>query len=168
VKRGKWVLDNLLCTPPRPPPPGVEALPDGMMATGSIRERLEAHRTNPICASCHRAMDPLGFGLDNFDAVGHYRTQDAGFAIDATGELADGTAFNGPIEMTKQLAANPGVYRCMVEKLYTYTGRSPFRIEATEHIDSLTERFIANGYLLRGLLVDMVTDPFFVSRRGEP
>ena len=168
VKRGKWVLDNLLCTPPRPPPPGVEGLVDASMTAGTLRERLEAHRTNPICASCHRIMDPLGFGLDNFDAIGHHRTQDSGFPIDATGELDEGTAFDGPIEMTQQLAANPGVYRCMVEKLYTYTGRSPFRIEATEHIDSLTERFIAGGYRLRGLLLDVVTDPFFVSRRGEP
>lgn len=168
VKRGKWVLDNLLCTPPRPPPPGVEGLPEGGMNTGSVRERLEAHQANPICASCHRVMDPLGFGLDNFDAIGHFRTADAGFPIDAKGELADGTAFDGAVEMTQQLAANPGVYRCMVQKLYTYTGRSPFRIEAIEHIDSLTERFIANGYHLRDLLVDVVTDPFFVSRRGEP
>ena len=168
VKRGKWVLDNLLCTPPRPPPPGVEGLVDNMMSAGTIRERLEAHRTDPVCASCHRIMDPLGFALDNFDAIGHHRTSDAGFPIDATGELDDGVGFDGPIQMTQQLAANPGVYRCMVEKLYTYTGRSPFRIEATEHIDSLTERFIAGGYRLRGLLLDVVTDPFFVSRRGEP
>ncbi|CAN5912164.1 DUF1592 domain-containing protein [soil metagenome] len=168
VLRGKWVLDNLLCTPPRPPQPGAEGLPDGMMTTGSIRDRLEAHRTNPICASCHRAMDPLGFGLDNFDAIGHYRTSDAGYPIDATGELTDGTVFNGALEMTQQLAANPGVYRCMVQKLYTYTGRSPFRIEAIEHIDALTERFIDKGYHLRDLVVDMVTSPFFVSRRGEP
>lgn len=168
VLRGKWVLDNLLCTPPRPPPPGVEGLPEGMTTTGSIRDRLEAHRSNPICASCHRSMDPIGFGLDNFDAIGHYRTADAGFPINANGELTDGTVFDGAIEMTQQLAANPGVYRCMVQKLYTYTGRSPFRIEAIEHIDSLTERFIDRGYHLRDLLVDIVTDPFFVSRRGEP
>lgn len=168
VKRGKWVLDNLLCTPPRPPPPGVEGLPDGMMSAGSVRDRLEAHRSNPICASCHRSMDAIGFGLDNFDAIGKYRTTDAGYPIDAKGELADGTSFDGVIEMTQELAANPGVYRCMVQKLYTYTGRSPFRIEAIEHIDALTERFIDGGYLLRNLLVDIVTDPFFVSRRGEP
>ena len=168
VLRGKWVLDNLLCSPPRPPPPGVEGLPEGMTATGSIRERLEAHRTNPICASCHRVMDQIGFGLDNFDAIGHYRTQDQGFPIDSTGELADGTTFTGAVEMTQRLASDPGVYRCMVQKLYTYTGRSPFRIEAIEHIDALTERFIADGYRLRGLLVDIVTAPFFVSRRGEP
>jgi len=169
VLRGKWVLDNLLCTPPRPPPPGVEGLPDDMMmTTGSIRDRLEAHRTNPICASCHRAMDPLGFGLDAFDAIGRHRTQDAGFPIDTRGELSDGMAFEGAVEMTQLLTANPGVYRCMVQKLYTYTGRSPFRIEAIEHIDALTERFIDRGYHLRDLLVDVVTHPFFVSRRGEP
>ncbi len=113
-------------------------------------------------------MDAIGFGLDNFDAIGKYRTTDAGYPIDAKGELADGTSFDGVIEMTQELAANPGVYRCMVQKLYTYTGRSPFRIEAIEHIDALTERFIDGGYLLRNLLVDIVTDPFFVSRRGEP
>nr|MBA3541701.1 DUF1592 domain-containing protein [Deltaproteobacteria bacterium] len=168
VLRGKWVLDNLLCTPPRPPPPGVEGLPEEAMSTGSVRDRLEAHRSNPICASCHRVMDPLGFGLDNFDAIGAYRTTDSGFAIDASGQLGDGLAFNGPIEMTQLLAANPGVYRCMVEKLYTYTGRSPFRIEATEHIDSLTERFVSGGYVLRELVVDLTTDASFISRRGEP
>ncbi|MEO7094712.1 MAG: DUF1592 domain-containing protein, partial [Polyangiales bacterium] len=158
VKRGKWVLDNLLCTPPRAPPPDVAPLPDAGMTAGSVRDRLEAHRANPICASCHRAMDPLGFGLDNFDAVGHFRTMDGGYPIDATGDLTDGTSFDGAIEMTQQLAANPGVYRCMVQKLYTYTGRSPFRIEAIEHIDALTERFIDRGYRLRDLLVDIVTD----------
>lgn len=168
VKRGKWVLDNLLCTPPRPPPPGVEGLPEGMTSVGSIRDRLEAHRANPICASCHRSMDALGFGLDSFDAIGKYRTTDAGYPIDTKGDLADGTSFDGVIEMTQQLAANPGVYRCMVQKLYTYTGRSPYRIEAIEHIDALTERFIDGGYQLRNLLIDIVTDPFFVSRRGEP
>jgi hypothetical protein len=168
VQRGKWGLDNLRCTPPRAPPPDVAPLPDAGMTAGSVRDRLEAHRSNPICASCHRAMDPLGFGLDNFDAIGHYRTADAGIPIDATGDLTDGTSFNGAIEMTQQLATNPGVYRCMVQKLYTYTGRSPFRIEAIEHIDALTERFIDRGYRLRDLLVDIVTDPFFVSRRGEP
>jgi len=167
VLRGKWVLDNLLCTPPRPPPPGVENLSEEM-STGSIRDRLEAHRANPICASCHRVMDPLGFGLDHFDAIGRYRTEDTGVPIDASGELADGTPFTDGAQMTKLLAANPAVYRCMVQKLYTYTGRSPFRIEATEHIDELTERFVANGYLLRELVIDLVSSPFFTARRGEP
>ncbi|KAB2896666.1 MAG: DUF1592 domain-containing protein [Kofleriaceae bacterium] len=168
VLRGKWILDNLLCLPPRPPPPGVEGFPDDMTATGSIRDRLEQHKANPVCASCHSVMDPLGFGLDNFDAIGRYRTEDAGFAIDASGTFGDAARFDGPTEMVALLAAEPQVYRCLVEKLYTYTGRSPYRIEATEHIDLVTKRFIDNGYLLEELLVDIVTSDFFVSRRGEP
>ncbi|MFN0251792.1 MAG: DUF1592 domain-containing protein [Kofleriaceae bacterium] len=170
VKRGKWVLDNLLCTPPRPPPPGVEGFPEiDETQPLSVRERFEAHVSNPVCASCHRAMDPIGFALDAYDAVGKHRTMDGAFPIDTTGELANGTTFENPIEMAEQLAANPAVYRCMVEKLYTYTGRSPFRIEATEHIEALTDRFIGErGYLLRELIVDIATHPSFTSRRGEP
>ncbi len=168
VLRGKWVLDNLLCSPPRPPPPGVEGLPDGMTTTGSVRDRLEEHQANPICASCHTVMDPLGFGLDHFDAIGRYRTEDGGFPIDATGVFAGATTFDGAIEMTQLLAKEPAVYRCLVEKLYTYLGRSPFRIEASEHIDALTADFAANGYILGDLIVDIVTDDLFVSRRGAP
>jgi hypothetical protein len=168
VLRGKWILDNLLCTPPRPPPPGVEGLPDGSGATGSVRQRLEAHVTNPVCASCHRVMDPLGFGLDNFDAIGAYRTMDNGYPIDATGELGDGTPFTDGRSMVEALAANPAVYRCMVEKLFTYTGRSPYRIEAIEAIDELTHRFIDGGYILPDLILELVTSPSFTARRGEP
>jgi hypothetical protein len=168
VKRGKWVLDNLLCTPPAPPPPDVPDLPEEDIPTGSIREQLEAHQSNPVCASCHRLMDPIGFGLDNFDAIGAYRTEDRGFPIDATGTLFEDQAFANAIELGQVIAANPGVYRCMVEKLYTYTGRSPYRIESTEHIDELAAEFAAGGYRLRDLIVKVVTHPSFVLRRGEP
>jgi hypothetical protein len=168
VLRGKWILDNLLCLPPRPPPPGVEGFPDDMTATGTIRERLEQHKEDPVCASCHDVMDPLGFGLDNFDAIGRYRTEDAGFPIDASGAFGNTARFDGPAQMVALLAGEPQVYRCLVEKLYTYTGRSPFRIESTEHIDDLTRRFADNGYVLEDLLVEIVTSDFFVSRRGEP
>jgi hypothetical protein len=157
VLRGKWILDNLLCRPPPPPPPGVEGLPDTMTGTGSVRDRLEAHITNPVCASCHRVMDPLGFGLDNYDAIGAWRTEDSGFPIDASGNLGDGATFVNGREMVAHLAADPAVYRCMVEKLYTYTGRSPFRLEASDAIDALTKRFIAGGYRLPELIVDLVT-----------
>ncbi len=168
VLRGKWILDNLLCSPPRPPPPGVESLPEAGMGTGSIRSRLEAHVANPICASCHRVMDPLGFGLDGFDAIGKSRTQDQGFPLDTTGKLWGELPFANTAEMATLLAAEPLVYRCMVEKLYTYTGRSPNRVEAIEHIDQLTEQFVEGGYSLRELLVGLVTHHSFVSRRGEP
>jgi hypothetical protein len=168
VLRGKWILDNLLCLPPRPPPPGVEGFPDEMTATGSIRDRLEQHKADPVCASCHDVMDPLGFGLDNFDAIGRYRTEDAGFQIDASGQFGNAARFGGPDELVALLAAEPQVYRCFVEKLYTYTGRSPFRIESNEHIDLLTKQFADGGYVLEELMVDLVTSDFFVSRRGEP
>ncbi len=168
VLRGKWILDNLLCSPPRPPPPGVESLPDGMMATGSIRSRLEAHVKNDVCASCHRVMDPLGFGLDAFDAIGKFRTQDQGFPVDTTGKLWGELPFTNATDMAALLAAEPLVYRCMVEKLYTYTGRSPNRVEAIEHIDQLTSQFVDSGYSLRELLVAVVTHQSFMTRRGEP
>ena len=168
VLRGKWILDNLLCSPPRPPPPGVESLPEGGLATGSIRSRLEAHVANPVCASCHRVMDPLGFGLDGFDAIGKIRTEDQGFPLDTTGKLWGELPFTTTAEMAALLAVEPLVYRCMVEKLYTYTGRSPNRVEAIEHIDQLTELFVARDYSLRELLVGLVTHHSFVSRRGEP
>jgi hypothetical protein len=168
VLRGKWVLDNLLCTPPSPPPPGVESMLEEDQPTGSIREQLELHRTNAVCASCHNTMDPIGFGLDNFDAIGRYRTEDAGFPIDASGMLLGKQPFNGAAELVDLLATNPQVYRCMVEKLYTYTGRSPYRIESADHIDQLTHSFIDGGYSLKTLLTLIVTDPSFVSRRGEP
>ena len=92
VVRGKWILDNLIGSPPPPPPPDVPALPetDGAQPL-TMRERMEQHRANPACASCHNVMDPLGLALENFDAVGAWRTRDAGQPIDASGELSDGT-----------------------------------------------------------------------------
>jgi len=168
VLRGKWVLDNLLCAPPPPPPPGVEGLGDDAMAAGSLRERLEAHLTNPVCASCHGVMDPIGFGLDNFDAIGKYRTEDAGFPIDATGTLFGEVPFSNANELVTALADQPNVYRCIVEKLYTYTGRPPIRIDAIEHIEQLTRDFKDSGYSFRELIVAMATHPSFTSRRGEP
>ena len=89
VVRGKWILDNLLGTPPPPPPPDVPPLEEhaGDQKPRSMREQMEQHRANPVCASCHKLMDPLGFALENFDAVGAWRTRDAGAPIDASGQL---------------------------------------------------------------------------------
>ena len=167
VLRGKWVLDNLLCSPPPPPPPGVEGFPEEM-AGGTVRERLEQHMTNPVCASCHTVMDPIGFGLDHFDAIGRYRTDDGGFPIDASGSLFGETPFTDGRSLVEALAAQPNVYRCMVEKLYTYTGRPPFRIDAVEHIEELTREFAARDFSLRELIVAVSTHTSFTQRRGEP
>ena len=103
--RGKWVLDNILGTPPPPPPPNVPALNerDAQGKALSMRAQMEQHRANPVCATCHRLMDPLGFALENFDGVGRWRTTDAGAPIDASGVLPDGTAFRGLAELRQVL-----------------------------------------------------------------
>ena len=123
VKRGKWVLDNLLGTPPPPPPPNVPELDDkDRNLTGSLRQQLEQHRAKPACAGCHARMDPIGFGLENFDAIGAFRATDNATPIDATGQLATGDTFAGAAELSDLLAKNrPDDFRrCLAEKMLTY------------------------------------------------
>jgi hypothetical protein len=124
VQRGKWILENLLGAPPPPPPPDVPDLKprgkDGRLL--SMREQMDAHRANPICASCHARMDPIGFALENYDAVGRWRAKDAGAVIDASGKLPDGTKFNGPAELKKILLTGhrDEFVTTVTEKLLTY------------------------------------------------
>jgi hypothetical protein len=123
VVRGKWVLDNLLGSPPPPPPPNVPALEDsvGVVQAHSVRERLVQHRANPGCASCHRLIDPLGFALENFDAVGAWRTTDEGVPVDSSGELADGTTLAGVAGLRRELLQHPDTFvRTLTEKLLVY------------------------------------------------
>jgi hypothetical protein len=105
VLRGKWILENILGTPPAQPPPDVPALKENVAGekAQSVRQLLEQHRANPTCAACHRVMDPLGFSLENFDAVGAYRTKDHGNPVDASGQLADGTQVTGPAALREAL-----------------------------------------------------------------
>jgi mono/diheme cytochrome c family protein len=124
VQRGKWILENLLGAPPPPPPPDVPDLKprgkDGRLL--SMREQMDTHRANPVCASCHARMDPIGFALENYDAVGRWRTKDAGAVIDASGKLPDGTKFNGPAELKKILLTGhrDEFVTTVTEKLLTY------------------------------------------------
>ncbi len=125
VVRGKWILDNLLGAPPPPMPANVPPLnenPSGKVLT--MRERMEEHRANPVCAACHQIMDPIGFSLENFDAVGSWRTREGGTLgtpIDASGQLLDGTKVNGPIELRQALLKHPEIFvDTMTEKLMTY------------------------------------------------
>jgi mono/diheme cytochrome c family protein len=124
VLRGKWILENILGTPPPPPPPNVPTLKENGEGgkVMSVRERLEEHRKVPACATCHRVMDPLGFSLENFDATGAWRTKEApGVAVDATGQLADGTPVDGPVALRKALLKHPEQFvRTITEKLLTY------------------------------------------------
>lgn len=124
VKRGTWILDNLLAAPPPPPPPNVpslEAQKEETKKTATLRERLELHRAKPACAGCHRLMDPLGFGLENFDAIGKWRDMDHDSPVDPRGELPDGRTFSGPIELKQVLMERKGEFRrCVATKLLTY------------------------------------------------
>jgi hypothetical protein len=120
--RGKWILETFLGAPPPPPPPNVPALVEKSEgADTSVRARLEQHRKNPACASCHARMDPLGFGLENFDSIGKWRTTDANAPIDPSGIFLDGTKFSGPVELRKMLVANrENFVATFTEKLLTY------------------------------------------------
>ena len=122
VIRGKWVLEQILGTPPPPPPPDVEELEESReaAASASLRERLEIHRSQAECAVCHAKMDPIGFAFENFDAVGAWRDLDGAFPIDASGELPDGRRFNGPKELIAILKTEETFPRTVVEKMLTF------------------------------------------------
>ncbi|MBL8851097.1 MAG: DUF1592 domain-containing protein [Planctomycetaceae bacterium] len=122
VLRGKWVLENLLGTPPPPPPPDIPALADNTVAaTLPLRERLAAHRASDACAACHAVIDPVGFSLENFDAVGRWRELDAGLPIDASGGLPDGSNFTGVDGLEQALCERPEPFvRTLTEKLLTF------------------------------------------------
>ena len=133
VKRGKWILENLLGAPVPAPPPGVEVALDskpGEAAT-SMRQRMERHRANPACASCHAVMDPLGFSLENFDLTGKWRDADGGVPVAASGRLADGTAIDGPAGLRQALPDRREAFvATATERLLTYAlGRK------VEHFD---------------------------------
>jgi hypothetical protein len=168
VKRGKWVLEELLCEPPPPPPPGVEGLEEGGATTGSIREQMEQHRNDPVCASCHQAMDPIGFALEHFDAIGAWRDVDGEYTIDATGELPDGTTFDGGAELAAVLAADPRFTRCLSEKMLIYAlgrGLEPFDDPA---VDGIHQQLLARGSRLRDLVALVAQSDPFLYRRGQP
>jgi mono/diheme cytochrome c family protein len=122
VLRGKWILENLVGTPPQPPPANFALAEDEVgAAPKTIRERMERHRASPACAGCHRVMDPLGFALENFDAIGAWRTRDGRLPIDASGELTDGSKVDGVVALRRALVARPNVFlRTFTEKLLIY------------------------------------------------
>jgi mono/diheme cytochrome c family protein len=123
VKRGKFILESLLNAEVPPPPPDVPELSEAKdaLASGPLRKRMEAHRTNPDCAICHQKMDPIGFAFENFDAIGAWRTKDGAFEIDPSGTLPDGRTFREPAELRTLLRQKPDAFRrCLVEKLLTY------------------------------------------------
>jgi cytochrome c553 len=170
VLRGKWVLDNLLNAPPPEPPADVPNLDETAIGTSaSMREQLEAHRKNPTCASCHRRMDPLGFGLENFDAVGAWRTMDGKFPIDASGVLPDGRKFTGPEELRAILTGDRDAFaRCLTAKLLTYgLGRGLERYD-TKTVKLIASRLPAQKYRFSALVLEIVNSLPFQSRASQP
>jgi len=170
VQRGKWILENLLGTPPPPPPPDVpelKAAPHGKLLT--MREQMQAHRANPICAACHARMDPIGFALENFDGVGRWRDEDAGSAIDASGTLPDGTAFNGPAGLIDLLQTKyrDDFVQTATEKLLTYAlGRG---VEYYDYptIRAVTKAAARDNYRVSSLILAIVKSPPFQLRKGS-
>ena len=170
VLRGKWILENLLNAPPPEPPPDVPNLDEvSIGTTAAMREQLEAHRKNPTCASCHRRMDPLGFGLENFDAVGAWRTMDGKFPVDASGTLPDGRTFTGPEELRKILKADREAFaRALTSKLLTYgLGRGLERYDA-KTVKLIASRLPAYNYRFSGLILEIVKSMPFQARRPAP
>jgi hypothetical protein len=166
VLRGRWVLETLLGTPPPPPPADVPALPEGTHAnTASLRQRLEQHRENPNCAVCHDLMDPIGFGLENFDAAGAWREKDGGFPIDNSGRLSSGETFRGPEELRRVLTKQSSMFaRNFVEKLITYAlGRGLEPGDAPE-VDRILKVTAADGYRARTLIQEIINSRVFLMR----
>ena len=169
VLRGKWLLDNVLGMPPPPPPPDIPALEDNR-ADGeilSMRQRMEEHRRNPACTVCHKVMDPPGFALENFDAIGRWRDLSAaGAAIDTEGTLADGTAVTGPASLNEALLKfEVSIARTVTEKLLGYaTGRT---IEYYDQptIRRITDAAKTNGYSWSSLILGVVQSAPFQMRR---
>ncbi|HVH28005.1 MAG TPA: DUF1592 domain-containing protein [Vicinamibacterales bacterium] len=166
VSRGKWILENLLGVPPPDPPPGVETNLDPDPAAAkpvTLRQRLEAHRANPVCASCHKVMDPMGFALENFDLVGAWRDREGEVPIDSSGQLADGTPLNGPADLRNALLDRSGaVMTTVTEKLLIYAlGRPVDHAADMPTVRAITRRAAANDNRFSSLLLGIVeSDPF--------
>jgi hypothetical protein len=169
VQRGKWVLENLLGMPPPPPPANVPSLTahagDGKPL--SVRQQMEQHRTDAVCAACHARMDPLGFALENYDGVGRWRNEDAGAPIDASGTLPDGTRFEGPAGLTTLLLANyrDQFVRTVAEKLLTYALGRGLEYYDQPAVRSIAREAARDGYRMSSLMTAVVRSvPFQLTK----
>jgi hypothetical protein len=168
VVRGKWVLENFMGTPPPPPPADVPPLKDNTVGANlAIRARLDQHRSNAACASCHRLIDPVGFALEQFDAVGRWRDRDEGQPVDAAGGLPDGSEFEGVAGLEKALLQRPEWFvRTLTEKLFTFAlGRAPEESDAPA-IRKIVRDARANNYRFSALIVGLTTSTPFQMRRS--
>jgi mono/diheme cytochrome c family protein len=171
VVRGKWILDNLLGAPPPPMPANVPPLNENNRRAGRIltmRERLEEHRANPVCAACHQIMDPIGFALENFDATGAWRTREGGTGgtpIDASGQLLDGTKVTGPVELRRALLKQPEIFvGTLTEKLLTYALGRGLTAEDMPVVRSIVRNAAGQNYRFSAILLGIVNSVPFQMR----
>jgi len=169
VIRGKYVLQNILGTPPPAPPGDVPVLDEEAVGTAaSMRQQLEQHRASPTCAGCHAKMDIVGFGLENYDAIGRWRTQDGKFPVDATGTFANGKSFSSPAEMRAILQADlPDFARCLIEKTLIYALGRGLEGYDRRTVDEMERKLAAAGNRFQSLIHEVARSLPFQSRRGE-
>jgi hypothetical protein len=171
VKRGKWVLEQILGTPPPPPPPGVGDLEDteGKVIDGkTLRKRLEQHRSKPDCASCHQRMDPIGFGMENFDPIGRWRTKEDSTAIDNSGTLPDGRSFKGPNQLKKILIQDQKQFvHTLADRLLTYGLGRGLQTSDKCSVDTIVEQVGKQDNRFSALIVAVVESDPFRKRRSE-
>ncbi len=168
VKRGKWILENILGTPPPPPAPDVPELPPTGQLKGTLRQQMEQHRANPSCAGCHARLDPLGFGLENFDGIGGWRAQDNKKDIDSSGVLPDGAKFNGPAELRKVLVGKSDQFRrCLAEKLLTFALGRGLEYYDKCALDDVVARGRGSQDRFSAYVLAVVTSDPFQKRKGR-
>jgi mono/diheme cytochrome c family protein len=167
VLRGKWILENLLNEPVPPPPPNVQLLEEAKIGVGaSLRKQMEEHRTNPACASCHAKMDPIGFGFENYSAIGQWRHKDGEFAIDASGILPDGREFRGPADFTSLVVGDKDKFaEAVAEKMLTYAlGRGLERYDRRT-VREIARKSAGGGYRFSSMVLEIVKSlPFQMTR----
>jgi len=165
VTRGRWILENLLGTPAPIPPPGVDTNLEKdaeQVKNTSLRQRLEAHRANPTCASCHKIMDPIGFALENFDLVGTWRDVDGKSPVDASGQLVDGTRLNGPADLRAALLSRPDAFATnATEKLFTYALGRPVQYFDMPTVRAVVRRAAQSDYRMSSLVLGVVSSDAF-------
>jgi hypothetical protein len=170
VERGKWVLTNLLGVPPSPPPPNIPPLQENSEngKPRSLRERMEQHRKDPVCAGCHKSMDPIGFALENFDAVGHWRASDEGGKIDPSGTLFTGAPLDGAVGLRQALVNQQDIFvGVMTEKMLTYALGRGLEYYDLPAVRKIVQNSRNNGFRFSSLVTGIVKSTPFEMREAQ-